>query len=169
MAAARLGELAYSRRNIAGSGPATEGTWSRRTYPAVVAIHAATIGGTIILGRGRGNRLWLALLLLAQPVRAWVLLSLGRSWNTRAAVPERMDVVTGGPYRFVRHPNYSVVGIELFALPAAFGAYRLAFLATAANTAALALRIPEEERALFRLPGYRAHFERLPRFIPRLF
>lgn len=166
MGGARLIELAWSRRNLASSGPTSEGRWSRATYPGVVALHVAVIGGTAVFGRRNSRRPWLVLLLAVQPVRAWVLLTLGQRWNTRAAVPATMQVATGGPYRHVRHPNYSVVAVELAALPLAFGLPRLAIAASLANALLLGPRIREEERALDRLPGYRAHFARKPRFIP---
>jgi methyltransferase len=167
MAAARLAELRHSRRSLERSGPAHEGRWSRATYPLIVALHAMVIGGTLFRG-GRPRPAWLAVLLAAQPVRLWVLSSLGSRWNTRAAVPQRMDVVTTGPYAYVRHPNYSVVALELAALPLAFGLWRLAVLATLANAVLLGPRIREEEARLMALPGYREHFAGLPRFVPRL-
>lgn len=169
MGAARIAELVHSRRNMRAAGPATEGPWSRATYPAIVALHTAVIAGTALRGRSRPAWTWLAVLLAVQPLRIWVLATLGRRWNTRAAVPDEMVVATGGPYAFVRHPNYAIIAVELFALPMAFGLRRLALLAALANAVVLAPRIREEEAALQRLPGYEAHFARRKRFIPRLF
>lgn len=166
MGGARLGELAYSRRNIAAAGETAEGPLSRGTYPFIVAVHAVAIVGTLLKGRDRASAPWLGLLLAAQPLRLWVLATLGRRWNARAAVPTSMDVATTGPYAFVRHPNYTVVGIELFALPMAFGLWRLALAVAAVNCVLVALRLREEEAALDRLSGYRAHFARKKRFVP---
>jgi methyltransferase len=104
-----------------------------------------------------------------QPLRLWVLATLGRRWNTRGAVPEDAAVETGGPYAFVRHPNYAVIIMELVALPMAFGCRRLALAVTLVNAALLAIRIRDEERALMRLPGYRAHFGRRKRLVPGIF
>lgn len=169
MASARLAELRSSRRNIASAGPTAEGTWSRRTYPLIVLVHSVAIVGTLLRGRRTPSWPWLGVLLAAQPVRAWVLITLGSRWNTRAAVPAEMSIETRGPYRFVRHPNYSVVAAELLALPIAFGLPRFAALVSAANVGLLALRIPEEERLLSRIPGYTDHFASKPRFLPRMF
>lgn len=166
MAGARLFELRVSRRNMEASGPMSEGEWSRRTYPGIVAVHTAAIGLTALKGSNRPSWPWLALLLAVQPVRAWALLTLGRRWNVRAAVPRDMDVATGGPYRWVRHPNYTVVGVELAALPLAFRMPLLALLVSGVNGALLAGRIREEEAALRELPGWREHFEDRPRFVP---
>lgn len=167
MGGARLVELSISRRNIEGGGPTSEGEWSRRTYPGIIAVHTLTIAVTALKGSKRPSWPWLLLLLSVQPVRIWVLATLGRRWNTRAAVPRLMDVETRGPYRWVRHPNYAVVAVELAALPLAFRLPWLALASSVTNAALLAGRIREEEAALRALPGWEEHFGPLPRFIPR--
>ncbi len=169
MAGARLAELAYSRRNIGSFDASEEGQWSRRTFPLIVALHTAVIGSTALVGSRRPKWPLLAGLIAAQGVRVWTLLTLGRRWNARAAVPAAMEVATGGPYAYVRHPNYAVVAVELFCLPAAFGLTRAAAAASLANAALLAARIREEEALLSRLPGYQEHFADKPRFLPGLF
>jgi methyltransferase len=78
-------------------------------------------------------------------------------------------VETGGPYRWVRHPNYAVIGVELAALPLGFRMRKLAVFVTLANAGLLALRIREEEEALRALPGWDEHFGDKARFIPRVF
>ena len=166
MAVARLIELCHSRRNIRSRGPSNESGLNRRIFPAIVAVHAMVIGGTLLFGRGQPKRFWLLLLLAAQPLRWWVLRTLGDRWNARGAVPESMPIATDGPYALVRHPNYSVVAVELAALPLAFGLDGLAIVASLANGALLAVRIREEEALLFELPGYREHFGAKPRFVP---
>ncbi len=168
MAAARLAELAWSRHNLRSAGTAGEGPWSRRTYPGIVAVHALTLLITAVAGSRRPSWPWLMLLLAVQPLRAWVLLSLGNRWNARGAVPEDLEVVVSGPYRFIRHPNYAVVAVELLAPPMAFRLPRLALGASLANAALLAVRIPEEESALASRPGYAALASRR-RFIPGVF
>jgi len=169
MAAARLAELGWSRRNIASSDTTEEGGWSHATFPLILAIHTLDIGGTLFLGDRRARQRWLLPLLLVQPLRLWTLASLGRRWNARGVVAADMEVETGGPYAYIRHPNYAVVIVELFCLPAAFGLKRLALLLSAANALLLAGRIRDEEALLRKLPGYRDHFEHLPRLIPGLF
>ena len=165
MAAARLVELAYSRRNLQASGETREGTASRVTFPAIVLVHSAVIGGTAIRG-GRPRWPWLWALLAVQPLRLWVLLTLRHRWNARGSVARDLQVARDGPYAYVRHPNYAVVAIELLALPMAFGLRRLAFSASLINAALLTLRIRDEERLLEELPGYLEHFADKPRFVP---
>jgi methyltransferase len=165
MAAARLIEMRQSRANLQAT-EARESALNQRIFPLIVALHTAVIVATLLLGRGRISRGWLLLLSGVQPLRWWTLATLGKRWNARGAVPEAMEVETGGPYAFVRHPNYSIVAVELAALPAAFGLGQVALGATAANVALLAVRVREEESLLFNLPGYREHFGQKPRFIP---
>jgi methyltransferase len=130
--------------------------------------HTAVIGGTLLFGSLLQPG-WFLALLADQPLRAWTLSTLGHRWNARGAVPVSVAVATDGPYAYVRHPNYSVIVVELLALPMAFGLPRLALGASAFNACLLALRIHDEERLLFELPGYREHFGRRPRFLPGLF
>ena len=165
MAAMRLVELAFSRRNIDANGAADESAASRRVYPMIVAVHTLAIAGTALFGRRR-RVLPLALLLALQPLRLWVLLTLGRRWNARGAVPNDLRIETGGPYAYVRHPNYAIVIGELALLPLAFGLPRLAAFVSLANGALLTVRIREEERALAAAPGWREHFGRKRRFVP---
>lgn len=169
MGGARLGELAWSKRNLRDSAAPAEGDLSRQTYPVMVGLHTVTIVGTALFGARTPHRTLLGALLLAQVARVWTLGTLGKRWNTRGAVPADLDVETGGPYLFVRHPNYAIVAVELAALPAAFGLWRLAALASAVNAALLAVRIRDEERLLRQRPGWSEHFERLKRFIPGVF
>ena len=168
MATARLGELALSRRNVEQAEAVEEDALNRAIYPLIVGLHAVTIVATLLFGRRRSG-FWLLVLLSMQPLRAWVLLTLRGRWNARGAVPDELEVETGGPYAYVRHPNYLVVLVELLALPMAFGLRGLAFLATLCNAALLGVRIRGEEAVLMERPGYREHFADKKRVIPGVF
>ena len=167
MGGARLLELAYSRRNLRDAGDTREGSASRYTFPLIVFVHTAVIGGTAFWGR-KPRFSWLALLLAVQPVRLWALMTLRDRWNARGAVARDMMVATDGPYAYVRHPNYAVVIVELLSLPMAFGLRQLALCASLANVTLLALRIRDEEALLTELPGYLDHFADKPRFVPKI-
>lgn len=168
MGGMRLVELAWSRRNLEGTTPATEGPHSRDAYPLIVAVHTVTIIGTALRG-SRPRAAWLALLFAVQPLRAWVLMTLGRRWNARGAVPDGLAIETGGPYRYVRHPNYLVVVVELAALPLAFGLWRLAIVVSALNALLLAMRINDEEKLLARHAAWREHFAGRKRLLPGVY
>jgi methyltransferase len=95
----------------------------------------------------------LAFFALLQPIRLWILLSLGRRWTTRVIVLPRAPLVGRGPYRWLRHPNYLVVALEIPLLPLAFGAWRVAVVLGLSNLALLAWRIGVEARALRAVGG----------------
>jgi methyltransferase len=91
----------------------------------------------------------LTLIAVAQVLRYWAITTLGRCWNTRIVVFDQMTKVQTGPYRYLRHPNYVAVALEIAAIPALVGAWYTALLFSIANGALLLLiRIPAEERVL---------------------
>jgi methyltransferase len=83
-----------------------------------------------------------------QAARLWCILSLGPWWTTRIITVPGAPLVRRGPYRFIRHPNYAVVVVEIAALPMVFGAWRIALIFSLFNAALLAWRIHVEGRAL---------------------
>jgi methyltransferase len=90
----------------------------------------------------------LSLALGAQALRWWAVTTLGRFWNVRILVHPGGQAITTGPYRFMRHPNYLAVVIEMAAVPLIHGAWITAILFSIGNALLLRLRIPAEERAL---------------------
>jgi methyltransferase len=91
---------------------------------------------------------WIAVFLLLQAARVWVIASLGPYWTTRIISLPDVPLVKQGPYRFVRHPNYLVVAGEILALPLAFGEIWVALVFSIVNAAVLYWRIREEETGL---------------------
>lgn len=173
VAVQRLAELRLSRRNEA-SLKARGGIEGGETlYPWLVALHLAFLAGLLAEGWWRGPvlgplwALWAALYLGAQLLRAWVILTLGERWCTRLVVVPGMKLATGGPYRWVRHPNYLAVVAELASLPLFFGAFYTAAAATAANALLLSYRLRSEEALLARLTSYEEAFAGRPRLLPR--
>ena len=99
------------------------------------------------------NPYWLAIYVLLQAARIWVLASLGERWTTRIIVLADAPLVARGPYRFVNHPNYLVVIGEIAVLPLVFGLWQVALIFSLLNAAVLAIRIRAENRVLGRLRG----------------
>jgi methyltransferase len=91
---------------------------------------------------------WLALYLVLQALRVWVIASLGPYWTTRIITVPGEALVRRGPYRFVRHPNYMIVAGEILVLPLVFGEILVAVVFSIANAAMLVWRIRAEEAAL---------------------
>jgi methyltransferase len=100
-------------------------------------------------------------------LRYWAVATLGERWNTRVLVVPGEPAVTGGPYRYLRHPNYVAVALEMAALPLVHGAWLTALVWSAASAALLARRIPREEAGLARYADYRARLGDRARFLPR--
>lgn len=146
----RILELIYARHNtrrLLASGALEAG---RGHYPVIVALHVAWfIAMLATIPAGAPPRwLWLGLFIVLQAGRAWVLLTLGRFWTTRIVTLPGAPLVRGGPYRFIRHPNYLIVEMEIIALPLAFGAPLLALAFGLANAAVLWWRIRIENEVL---------------------
>jgi methyltransferase len=102
----------------------------------------------------------------AQGLRWWSIAALGEAWNTRIIVNDLLPVQTSGPYRYVRHPNYVAVVVEIACIPLIRGLVITATVFSIGNAIILAFRIPLEEQALG--DSYRRAFSSIRRFIPRL-
>ena len=149
--AQRLAELIIARRNT--TRLLAEGAYEvgRGHYPVLVTLHVAWLGSlwVLLLMGMAGFVAWAAIAYLAlQGLRLWTLLSLGRYWTTRIIVAPDAPLVRKGPYRFLRHPNYLVVVLEIALLPLALDWWQLAAGFTLANGLALAWRIKVEEATL---------------------
>ncbi|MDA8332572.1 MAG: isoprenylcysteine carboxylmethyltransferase family protein [Candidatus Dormibacteraeota bacterium] len=166
----RLLELRRSRENAKGQPGAAA---DPRGFPAMVLVHVALfLAPPLEVARTRAQprcRLaWEGTVVASNLLRIWSIRSLGHQWNVRGVVAQDFEVVSRGPYRWIRHPNYLAVGLEVFALPMAAGAWRSAVVLSAANAVVLQRRIRAEERLLFTNPGYSATFASKGRFIPSL-
>ena len=146
----RLAEVGHARRNarrLLAAGGVEHGAGH---YPLLVALHGAWLAALFALVPAEAPANWglLGLYGLLQLGRLWVIASLGRRWTTRVIVVPGAPLVTRGPYRFLRHPNYLIVALEIPVLPLAFGAWPIALAFGLANLALLAHRIRVEARAL---------------------
>jgi methyltransferase len=148
----RIAELALSRRNtqrLLAKGAVEVG---RRHYRPMVALHGCWLLGLWLMAANRAVSLPLLLLFaLLQGARVWVLATLGERWTTRIIVLPNAPLVRAGPYRILRHPNYSIVAAEILLLPLAFGLVAFALLFTLLNAIVLSIRIREEDAALRQL------------------
>ena len=138
---------ANSRRLLAAGGHEV----GAGHYPLIVALHASWLLTLWWLAPGRPiDFRFLALFLLIEAGRIWVLRTLGQRWTTRIIVMPEETLVARGPYRFVNHPNYLVVVGEIAVLPLVFGLWQVALIFSLLNAAILTVRIRAENRALGR-------------------
>ncbi|MBS2025198.1 MAG: isoprenylcysteine carboxyl methyltransferase family protein [Deltaproteobacteria bacterium] len=107
---------------------------------------------------------FLALAIASQGLRWWAIGTLGPRWNVRIIVVPGAEPVTGGPYRFVRHPNYLAVITELACVPLIHTNWVTALVFSLANAALLSVRIRAEEQALG--GSYAQAFAHTRRFVP---
>lgn len=150
VAAQRLGELVYARRNesrLRARGAVESGA---RHYPLFILLHGSWLLAVFLLIPADQAPSWplLAVFLLLQAARVWVVATLGPYWTTRVLSLPGAPLVRRGPYRWVRHPNYVIVAAEIAVLPLAFDAWAIAIVFTVANALLLRHRIGIEEEAL---------------------
>src|SRR5579863_5531851 len=67
---------------------------------------------------------------LSNVLRWWVIGILAEHWNVEVMASSSVGVVTSGPYRWVRHPNYVGVVMEVFSLPMIHTAWITAIFGT---------------------------------------
>jgi methyltransferase len=147
--AQRLVELVYARRNEARLRARGAVEYAAEHYWLIVALHAVWLAGLWLMSAGRSiDPVWLAIFFVLQALRIWVLTTLKDRWTTRIIVLPGAPLITDGPYRFMRHPNYAIVTAEIMVLPMVFGLYAYGIAFTLANAGILAIRIRAETRAL---------------------
>lgn len=94
------------------------------------------------------NYLFLVFFIVLQILRIWVLKSLGKFWNTKILRIPDIKLIETGPYKFLKHPNYTIVVLEIFIIPMIFNLYITAIIFTILNAVMLSVRIKSENQAL---------------------
>jgi methyltransferase len=169
----RMLEARVSRRNAQRMLAAGGREYARGQFLAMVVLHPSWLAAMLI-------EVWmfdrqphpfvaavgLAALLAGQTLRILAIRTLGPRWSARIITVPNAEPVTGGIYRYLRHPNYVGVVLEIAGLPLVHGAWVTAIVASIANALVLLARIPAEEAALSRDNAYAASFADRPRFIP---
>jgi methyltransferase len=152
----RLIELVLSTRNAKWAFERGGVEYGKGHFPWMVALHTGLLAACFIevVIADRPFLPWLgwpmlALVVLSQVLRYWCIATLGRQWNTRVIVVPGLPLISGGPYRFLSHPNYVVVALEGIALPLVHSAWITALAFTVLNAVLLLrFRIPVENQAL---------------------
>lgn len=145
----RVSELLLASRNtkiLKARGAVEHGA---AHYPVMVLLHGSWLAGLWWFG-WNAEVIWpvMWLYIALQGFRVWILVTLGSRWSTRILTVPHETLVARGPYRFMRHPNYALVLLEVPLLPLAFGLTWFAVLFGLLNIAMLAWRIRVEEQAL---------------------
>jgi methyltransferase len=172
-AAGRLMELRIANRNrlallARGAIEASPGH-----YPWMVTLHSTWLASCLAevwLLRRPFLPILAAVSLIAFlgafALRMWVISTLGERWTTRIVCLPGASPITRGPYRWLRHPNYLAVVLEIASLPLVHTAWLTALVFSLLDGFLLRVRIRAEEEALQRLSGYEAVFAGRPRLLP---
>lgn len=151
----RLFELRLSHRNerrmrLHGAREHAPGT-----YRWIVTLHVAWFAAMLLevfAGRRefrpRLATLAFSLFAAGQILRLTAIRTLGWRWSTRIMTVPGALLVRHGIYRYIRHPNYLGVELEILAAPLVHSAYLTSALFGVANALLLRTRIRYEERAL---------------------
>jgi methyltransferase len=155
VAVERLVELVVSARHLAWARARGGVESGAGHYPFMAAVHSLLLVSCVVEvdAADRPFVPWLGWPMLAvvvgtQALRWWCVQTLGPQWNTRIVVVPDLPLVRRGPYRWLRHPNYVAVVVEVAALPLVHSAWLTAIAFSLLNVAVLSLRIPAEQRAL---------------------
>lgn len=171
LAGERLVELAISRRNARRAFAAGAVEIGQGHFRVMALVHTAFLfacAAEVLIAHRAFHVPFgfvaLFVALVAQALRYWAISTLGERWNVRIIVLPHAAPVTAGPYRFIRHPNYVAVILEMAAVPLIHGAWVTALLFSIANALLLRVRIRAEEAALG--GAWAQAFEGRPRFLP---
>jgi methyltransferase len=144
----RLSEVIIAQRNtkaLLQQGGREHGAGH---YPVMVALHSSWLAALWYFGWNAQVIVPLVIAYIAlQGFRLWILGTLGRRWTTRIITVPGEQPVTGGPFKFMRHPNYALVLLEVPLLPLALGLPLIALVFGLLNIAMLAWRIRAENHA----------------------
>ena len=146
----RLGELAYAnantRRLLAEGGR----EYGEKHYPLFIVLHGGWLISIALFAKPTDapDLLLLNAFIATQTFRFWTLASIGRWWTTRIISAPHFPKVKRGPYRFIKHPNYALVVVEIALLPLLLGASAMALTFSILNAALLAWRLIIESAVL---------------------
>ena len=145
----RLGELVlanYNTRKLLARGAIEINPGH---YPFLVMVHVAWFVALWTWGRDQPVNLpAIGFFVILQCFRVWILATLGTRWTTRIIVLSGAPLITTGPYRYITHPNYAVVALEIAVLPLALGLPMICLIFTILNAIVLFVRIRAENNAL---------------------
>jgi methyltransferase len=147
----RLVELWWAKENEARLMASGGIEFGHSHLQLMILFHAAWLAGLWLLAYDRPvEPFFLAVFVVLQMARFWVLATLGRRWTIRIIVVPGEQLVARGPYRLLRHPNYAVVAGEIAVVPLALGLPSYALIFSILNAGVLAIRITAENAALLR-------------------
>ncbi|MDZ4839218.1 MAG: isoprenylcysteine carboxylmethyltransferase family protein [Bacteroidota bacterium] len=147
----RLSELVVAKRNEAWIRKQGAVEYGKEHYPFMIALHTLFIVSIIIeylLRITEIDYIFLALFLILISLKIIVISTLGKYWNTKILRIPNLNLVSRGIYRYIKHPNYVIVVLEIICIPMIFHLYYTALIFSLLNAAMLYVRISVENKAL---------------------
>lgn len=142
------------RQRLLARGP---GTVDRSAFILLPCLVGSVVLAEVLGRRGGlpwpGGPLWpfvtgMILIVAGIALRAWSIATLGRFFQYWIKVQPGHRVVTGGPYRYVRHPSYTGIALVLAGIALACDDVWSLLAVAVLGGAGLAVRIRAEERQL---------------------
>lgn len=150
LVAQRLGELVYANRNTKRLLAIGGQEFGADHYSYFIFLHSAWIAiiALMVDPLYKVQTAGLILFAITQILRFWTLASIGRWWTTRIISAPHFDRVKRGPYRFISHPNYLVVVLEIALVPMIMGLPWVALVFSVLNAILLSHRLSIENEIL---------------------
>ena len=148
----RIGELILSKKNENWLLKHNAIEYGQKHYPFIVALHVLFLVSMIIeysiKQTNTFNPFLFVLYLLLLIFKVWIIVSLGKFWNTKIYHIPSFPLIKKGPYKYFKHPNYLVVVAEIAVIPLVFGLYCTSIAFTVLNFIMLSVRVKEENKVL---------------------
>jgi methyltransferase len=148
----RLGELLLSKRNEKWLLQNHAVEYGKKHYPFIVVLHVLFIISILFEYYTQQpmpcNLFFLFSYFILLAFKVWVIVSLGKFWNTKIYRVPNTPLVKKGAYKYLKHPNYLIVMAEIFIIPLVFHLYQTALVFSVLNLIMLSVRIKEENKAL---------------------
>lgn len=146
----RCAELAYARHNTRRLLERGAREVGAEHYPLFIALHGMWLASQASLTSPSPPVHWhlIGVLVVLQVLRLWVISSLGPNWTTRIMTLDSAPLCRRGPYKWLRHPNYLIVAVEIPLVPLILGLPGIALVFGVINVMLLAFRVHVEAKAL---------------------
>lgn len=175
LAVGRILELKHAQNNTQKLIAKGAQEYGSSHYKWIVTTHSLWLIACIIEAyiRQHGPSIFVftigsLLFVMGFSLRITAILTLGTRWTTKIIVLPGEPSIQKGIYRYLKHPNYLGVILELAGVPLIFGNIWTAITISIINLIILKHRMKIEENALKQEIKYEEHFSDLPRLIPKI-
>ena len=174
--------LYYMRRGSKSAQTISRTREERLTLPLLASINVLGTGAGLVYVFAPQRMKWatlpvpvwsrwvgVGLGVASLPLFAWTHHALGKNWSLALVTKEEHTLVSSGPYRWVRHPMYTVIFLQGLAFFLLSANWVIGISGLVTSTLCVA-RVRDEEGLMVEEFGdqYRAYMERTGRFLPSM-